>query len=251
MVSGLVRRDLRVRYAGSFLGIAWTVLQPLLQLLVYVVVFSVILQVKFTAGGGSGNFALYLLVGLLPWMAFQEGVTKAATAVVEHAALVKGSCFPAAVLVASSVLASIINLLAGLAVLLLVLLATGHLWWSGLLFLPLLVCLQTALALGLGLVMASLYTFLRDTLPVLQIGFMIWFYLTPIIYPLAYVPQQLTPLFACNPLTSVVTAYRAALLEGVVPAASDFLLPLAWTVVSVLLGSVMFTRVEPGFADVL
>ncbi|HEV8715872.1 MAG TPA: ABC transporter permease, partial [Candidatus Binatia bacterium] len=92
MVWGLVRRDLQARYAGSALGMVWTFLHPLLLLSVYLVVFSWILRVSFTTGGGSEDFALYLLAGLLPWMAFQEGVIKAAASVVENAGLVKGVC---------------------------------------------------------------------------------------------------------------------------------------------------------------
>ena len=251
MVWGLVRRDLQARYAGSALGMVWTFLHPLLLLSVYLVAFSWILGVRFTTGGGSGNFALYLLAGLLPWLAFQEGVIKAAAAVVENAGLVKGVCFPAAVLVASSVLASIVNLLISLGVFLLVLMLTGHLSWSGLPFLPLLACLQVALAFGLGLFAAGLYTFLRDIMPVLQVGFMAWFYLTPIIYPLSYVPERLLPLFSYNPITPLVTAYRAVLLEGAIPSEASLVLACAWTVVVLLLGSLIFTRVEPGFADVL
>jgi ABC-type polysaccharide/polyol phosphate export permease len=251
MVWGLVQRDLQARYAGSALGMVWTFLHPLLLLLVYLVVFSWILRVRFTVAGGSGDFALYLLAGLLPWLAFQEGVIKAAAAVVENAVLVKGACFPAAVLVASGVLASIVNLFISLGVFLLALLLTSHLSWSGLLFLPLLVCLQVTFAFGLGLVAAGLYTFLRDMMPLLQVGFMVWFYLTPIIYPLSYVPEWLLPLFSCNPLTPLITAYRAVLLEGAIPSQASLMLASAWTVGTLFLGSLIFTWVEPGFADVL
>jgi ABC-type polysaccharide/polyol phosphate export permease len=155
------------------------------------------------------------------------------------------------VLVASGVLASIVNLLISLGVFLLVLLLTSHLSWSGLLFLPLLAGLQVALAFGLGLFAAGLYTFLRDIMPALQVGFMVWFYLTPIIYPLSYVPQQLLPLFSYNPFTPLVTAYRAVLLEGTTPSEASLVLAFAWTAVVLLLGGLLFTRVEPGFADVL
>lgn len=229
----------------------WTLLQPLLYLLIYLVVFSWILQVKFTEGGESGDFALYLVAGLLPWLAFNDGVVKAAGSVVENAGLVKGVSFPAVVLVASSVLASIANLLIGFSVFLVVLLLTGHLSWSGLLFLPFLVCLQAGFAFGLGLFAASLYTFLRDLMPVLQLGFTVWFYLTPIIYPLSYVPEQLRSLVFFNPFTPLVTAYRVTLLEGAMPSGVGLLVAAAWTIMVVLLGSLIFTRVEPGFAEVL
>lgn len=251
MISGLVRRDLRARYAGSALGMVWTLLYPLLLLLVYLFVFSVILQVKFTTEGGSGTFALYLLAGLLPWLGFQEGVTKAATSIIDNAGLVKAMRFPAVVLVAGSVLASSVTFFLSLGVLLGALLVTGRLSWLTLPFLPLLICLQAALALGLGLITASCQTLLRDTLPVLQMVFMVWFYLTPIIYPLSYVPARFASLLAWNPLTSLVTAYRAVLLEGKVPSVLDLWPSCVWMVVLLFLGRLLFSRVEPGFADVL
>src|SRR4029434_2870957 len=114
---------------------------------------------------------------LLPWLGFQEGVMKAATAIVDNAGLVKAVHFPVAVLVVSNVIASLVTFLLSLSLLLLALLVTGQLTWVAFL-LPLLVCLQGALALGLGLIAASLQTVLRDTLPLLQMLFMVWFYVT-------------------------------------------------------------------------
>jgi ABC-type polysaccharide/polyol phosphate export permease len=251
MIGGLVRRDLHARYAGSTLGVAWTFVHPLLLLLVYWFVFSSILQVKFTESGSNSDFVFYLLAGLLPWLAFQEGVTKAASSLVEYAGLVKAVRFPTAVLVASSVLASSITFLLSLGVLLVGLMISGRLHWTGLAFIPLLLSLQTILAFGFGLIVASLYPFLRDTLPVLQMIFMVWFYLTPVIYPLSYVPSHLVPYFLWNPLVPLVTAYRTVLLEGAMPSGVDLLPVGAWMVTMMSLGSVIFSRVEPGFAEVL
>lgn len=251
MIAGLVRRDIRSRYAGSMLGILWTLLYPLLLLLVYFFVFSTILQVKFTARGGSGTFALYLLAGLLPWLAFQEGVTRAATAVVDNAGIVKSIHFPAVVLVSSSVLASAFTLVLSLGMLLIALLVTGTVSWTTVPYVLLLVSVQMVLAFGCGLVTASMHTFLRDTLPILQMIFMLWFYLTPIIYPLSYVPQRFAAVFAWNPFTPLVTAYRAVLIEGRSPVTMDMLPTYVWVVLCVSVGWLIFSRLEPGFADVL
>ncbi|MGE0683971.1 MAG: ABC transporter permease, partial [Candidatus Binatia bacterium] len=111
--------------------------------------------------------------------------------------------------------------------------------------------LQLALTLGVGLIAASFYVFLRDTMQILQMGFMIWFYLTPIIYPPSYVPQWLTAFFKWNPLTSMVTFYRATLLEGGLPTMVGLLPLLVWTMAAGVAGSLLFRKVEPGFADVL
>ena len=251
MVSGIIRRDLRTRYAGSALGMLWTILQPLLHFGLYFFVFSLILQVKFTENAGRGDFALYLLAGLLPWLTFQEGVMRAAGAIVEHANLVKGVRFPAAVLVLGSVVASLVNFFVGLGVLFMILLFAGRLSWTTLPFLPFLVALQTFLAMGLGLLAASFYTFLRDTLQVLQIGFLVWFYLTPIIYPPSYVPERLAFIFLWNPFTGLVTSYRAVLIEGAWPPVTELAPLFVWIIGALVTGSLIFRKVEPGFADVL
>lgn len=251
MLSGVVRRDLHTRYAGSVLGLSWALLHPLLHFALYFVVFSWIFQVKFTEQASGGAFAWYLLAGLLPWLAFQDGLVRAASVIVDYGGLVKGMRFPAVVLVAGSVCASFVNFLIGLAAFVVVLLIIGQLTWTTLPFVVVLFMLQLALTLGLGLLAASFYVFLRDTMPILQMGLMIWFYLTPIIYPPSYVPPWLTPLFHWNPLTAMVTFYRATLLEGALPALAGLLPLVVWTIAAGVAGSVLFRKVEPGFADVL
>ena len=243
MLGGLIRRDFRVRYAGSSLGMVWVLLYPLMFLLVYVIVFSWILRIRFTPDGSTGEFALYLL-------AFQDGVFGATASLVENASLVRAMSFPAVVLVAGRVLSNAASFL-GLAVFLTLLALLGRISWWVLLFLPPLILFQVAFTLGVGLVMASVYTFLRDTLPILQIGMMMWFFLTPIFYPLSYVPQPLLTLYSLNPLQSFVSVYRALLLEGKIPFPAEFGLICAWAAAALLVGVVIFARVEPGFADVV
>lgn len=251
ILAGLVQRDLRARYAGSILGTLWTLLHPLLLLLVYVFVFSVILQVRFTPEGGSLNFSLYLLAGLLPWLAFQDSILKATTAIVENAGIVKSTHFPAVVLVMSSIVATGVTFLVSLTFLLSVLLITGYGSWWPLPYLPVLVFLQTILAFGISLFTASVHTLVRDTAPVLQMVLMIWFYLTPIIYPLTYVPERWAGVFRWNPATPLVNAYRAVLLEGKVPSMIEILPSCVWAIAFLCFGRLVFSRVEPIFADVV
>ena len=216
-----------------------------------VIVFSWILQVRFTEDGDTGEFALYLLAGLPPWLSFQEGVLGATGSLVENASLVKGVSFPPAMLVTGRVLSNAVSLLIGLTVFVFVLALTGRGSWHALLILPLLILLQVAFTLGVGLLMASMYTYVRDTMPVLQIAMIMWLFLTPIFYPVSHVPQQLLPLYLCNPIQSFVMAYRAVLLKGVMPSAGAIGLACAWAVGTLLLGTTVFARVEPGFADVV
>lgn len=251
MIGGLVRRELRARYVGSVLGVLWTILSPLCLLLVYVVVFSTILQVRFTTEGGNLSFALYLLAGLLPWLAFQEGIIKATTSIVDNAGIVKATHFPAAVLVISSVLGTCVTLIVSLLLLVVTLMLMGYGSWWNLAYLPVLIVLQGILAVGIGLITVSLHTLIRDTLPVLQMFFMMWFYLTPIIYPLAYVPERWATAFSWNPATSLITAYRTVLLDGKIPSGTDLLPSCVWAIFLFWFGRAVFARVEPIFADVV
>jgi lipopolysaccharide transport system permease protein len=210
----LVRRDFQGRYAGSLLGLTWSFVQPLWLLLLFTFVFSTVLQVRVAGLGAGGHFASFLFCGLLPWMALNEGVTRAATAITDNATLVRKLRFPPEVLVLAVVLAALLH--EGIAALIFtaVLAALGDLAWRGLPMLLLALPLQLALTLGLGLLLSTAHVFFRDTAQVLGLAFTGWFYLTPIVYPVAAVPPRFRPWIELNPLTALVDLYRQAFLRG-------------------------------------
>ena len=188
LLKELLKRDLASRYAGSALGLTWAVIEPLWQLALFTFVFSVVLKVS-PLGERTDSFAIFLFCGLLPWMSVQEGVRRSATILTDHATVVKKLGFPTEILVSAAVLAAFIRSAIAGTVFLLVLIASGQLGWRGLALLLLAVPLQLALTLGLGLMAASLHVFARDVAPLLNLIFGAWFYLTPIVYPIVYVPE--------------------------------------------------------------
>lgn len=244
----LVKRDVQSRYAGSWLGLLWSFVQPLWMLLLYTFVFSAVLKIT-PVGVRTDNFAAFLFCGLLPWMAIQEGVLRASTSVTDNAALVKKLRFPAEILVLSVVVAALIHELIAGVIFVVALAWTGDLAWRGLPLLLLAVPIQIALTLGLGLLLGAVHVFFRDTAQVLGMILTGWFYLTPIVYPLALVPERLQPWIAWNPLTILVELYRQALLGGelsLVPGAVGL---AAAAVVLLFVGSRLFARLKVSFPD--
>jgi lipopolysaccharide transport system permease protein len=244
----LVKRDFQGRYAGSLLGFVWSFLQPVWLLVLFTFVFSTVMKVS-PVGTRTGSFAAFLFSGLLPWMALQEGVSRSSTAITDNSSLVKKLRFPSEVLVLAVVLAALLHeAIAGVAFLIL-LAATGEMSPGGLPLLLVAVPLQLALTLGLGLLLGSVHVFFRDTAQLLGLVFTGWFYLTPIVYPMAYVPERLQSWVRLNPLTALVELYRQALLGGrlaLVPGTGALAI-----IATVLLcaGFWLFGRLKPAFVD--
>lgn len=245
----LVRRDLQGRYAGSFLGFAWSFLQPLWQLLLFSFVFSVVLAVR-PAGEGTERFWVFLSCGLLPWMAVQEGLVRGVTAITENANLVKKLRFPSAVLVLTVTTAALLHEAIAAGILAVALGGLGELSATTLPWLLLALPLQLALTFGLALLLAATHVFFRDLAQLVAMAMQAWFYLTPIVYPLAMVPEDLRPLLALNPLTGLVSLYRAALLGGHPEPLGVVSLVVA-AVLALVLGWRVFRRLQEGFADEL
>ena len=248
LLKEMVRRDLAGRYAGSALGVVWALLQPLWQLLLFNFVFSTVLRVPLT-GERTGSFAVFLFCGLLPWLAVQESLMRSATAITDNANLVKKVTFPAELLILSVVLAALLHEAMALLVFLAVLAALGSLGLSGLPILLLAVVLQLVLTLGLGLLLAASHVLLRDVAQLLGMALTIWFYCTPIVYPLRLVPERVRTLLGLNPLTVLVGLYRWALLGGDGVGWQGIAVLVAAAVVLLSAGLWVFRRLESGFAD--
>lgn len=244
----LVKRDFRGRYAGSVLGFAWSFVQPLWQLLLFSFVFSVVLKVS-PAGERTESFGVFLFCGLLPWLAVQEGAMRSATVITDQANLVKKLSFPSEILVASVVLAALLHEAIAAAVFLLVLALFHGLAWGGLPVLLLAVPLQLCLTMGLGLLFASAQVFLRDVAQILTMVFGAWFYLTPIVYPLAYVPARWRGLVESNPMTALVQLYRQSFLGRSVSLVPGTLALMATALVTLAVGVWVFSRLKGAFAD--
>ncbi len=213
----LVRRDFKIRYAPTFLGLGWAVLQPLIFLLVYTFAFKVILKVRFNPEDSTSAFVLYLVCGFLPFMALSEGIQRGSTSLTENRSLLKKVIFPAEVLPAVSVVSTAVTEAIGLFLLLVVASFFGVRPSVWLAFLPLLIMLRIVITLGLAWLVGVLNVFMSDLGQFLGLLLTAWMFLTPIFYPADAMPHSLLWLMKVNPLYHLVAAYRAVILQSCNP----------------------------------
>jgi lipopolysaccharide transport system permease protein len=248
----LVARELKERYAGSAFGILWTFLHPILLILLYWLVFSQVLQIRVKTNTGNIPFLPFLLSGLLPWFALQEGILRGASAIVDKRHIIKKVIFPVELFPLSSVMSAFIHHSVGIVIFLF-----SFFIWEGavtaqqILFIMILLCVQILLTAGLSLLFASLSVYLRDIIQVLGVLFQVIFYLSTILYPLTSVPGRLKVFILANPVTALIESYHSAILFGVFPGIGSFLYLLILTALAVTAGIYTFRKLKKGFADVL
>lgn len=247
----LVLRDLKGRYAGSMMGFFWTVVNPIITLLVFTFLFSIVLKVRFGPEGGTANFALYLFCGLLPWLAFQEAVVRSTTVIIDNANLVKKVVFPPKILPVYLMISSFIIELIGLGILVAAAALTTRKLSFYIAFFPLLALLQLLLTLGISWVFACINVFFRDIAHIVGVLLTVWMYSTPIVYPAEIVPGNFKVLITINPMSHLVVAYRDIFLNGKPPEAMGVIILAAAAVALFAIGYKVFTAAAPTFPDLI
>ena len=211
LVAELAKRDFKARYAGSTLGAAWSVLEPLVQFGLYLTVFGFFLGMRLESKAGVGNFGLYLISGLVPFAAFQESVTRATGLVRERAQLVRHVNVPLEVLLAGTLVAVFARSGIAFALVAVVALGFGGVTLAGLPWLAGGVAVLAVGVFGLALALVVAGAFLPDLAQVVGTATTVLFFLTPIVYPASAVPRRLVGWMAYNPLWGVVRCFRAGL----------------------------------------
>ncbi len=219
LIKTLVSRELKARYRGSILGFLWSFLNPLLLLVVYTVVFGFILRPRDPAFAGNPfNYALFLFSGLLPWVWFSACVLEATTLILINGNILKKVMFPAEVLPIVSVTANFIHFLFGVPILLVFEIALGHPITPYVLLSPLVMLVQYIFSLGLSLLLSALAANFRDLQHLMANIVTLWFFSTPIIYPMSFgVIQQhrwLKTILYLNPMTHIIEGYQRAFYYG-------------------------------------
>jgi len=251
MIRSLTLRDLEQRYVGSALGFFWFLIHPLMQIVIYYFVFSVVLRVKLGPEYAGTHFAVWLIAGLIPWLFFSEVVGRSSGAVLEQAHVIKKSRFPSEVLSIVHVLAAGVGHLIILGLFFMLLLLTPD-KFSPRYFLFIIYFFMTAVfALGLSWWISSVNVYLRDFGPLIAVLLQIWFFLTPIIYPENLIPEQYLKYLYLNPMLHVTAAYRTLFLSDALPPLSGFICISAWALFFIVTGGMIFRRLKSGFAEVL
>jgi lipopolysaccharide transport system permease protein len=243
LIRELVARDLKLRYRGSLLGIAWTLLNPLTELLVLLVVFGTVLRVNIP------NYAAYLFTGLLVYGWFQSSLNYATGAIVNNRELVRRPGVPSSILPIVSVASNLVHFLLSLPILFVLLLVSHVEITTAVLALPILIAIEFLLILGFAYPVATMHVWFRDTQHVLRLGLQLLFYLTPVFYDASMVPKRLQPFYQLNPMVHMVEAYRAVLVRGEFPNPVTLALLTAGSAVVLIAGVAWFRRTSHRFAD--
>ena len=245
LLANLVLRDMRIKYKGSTLGFAWSLLHPLLMAAVYTLAFKYIVQMQVD------HFPIFLLTGLLPWIFFASALTSATASIAENGTLVRKVAFPRAILPLGSVASQFVQFALMYAVIVPIALVTIDGASPAVVALVPIVLLQLVFTAGLALVLATAHVHFRDTRHLLEVLLQMWFWVTPIVYPLARVPARFRGYFAFNPMTWFVQAYQNIVLHQAVPSATAIAVLVAAAGASALLGFGVFLRYERRFAELV
>lgn len=244
MIFSLVRRDLNGRYKGSVLGFFWTFLNPLLQLLVYTFVFSVIMR------NNIEDYYLYLFVALVPWIFFSSSVTGGSSCIWAQQDMVKKIYFPREVLPIAHVTSQFVNMLFCFMVVFGVLIISGKgIDLVAFLYLPLIMFVEYMLCLAMAFIVSAATVYLRDLEYLLGIITMAWQFLTPVMYSIDMVPEELLFIFNLNPMTSVIVAYRDILYYKQIPKVSTLAHAALLGIVLLFVGGIVFGKLQRHFVE--
>jgi ABC-type polysaccharide/polyol phosphate export permease len=262
LLRNLVLRDLKVRYKNSVLGVFWSLLNPLLMMIVYTVLFTILIP-----DNDIPNYPAFILVALIPWQFFSSTLLSGTSSVVGNAPLIKKVYFPRMLLPTSSLLSNLVNFALAFLVLIVVLYVSGLGLTIHALWVPAILVTQIVFMLGLALMLATAQSFYRDTLMILEVVLLAWFFLTPVFYPferfgeeavlmgITFNPARLMRWL--NPMASIIDGYRTVLWGNMGsdgPVAMDPLMlgrTFVTAVIVLLIGYTIFQRMEHLFGEKL
>jgi lipopolysaccharide transport system permease protein len=240
------RRDISVRYKQSALGVSWAILQPLLLTTIFTVVFTILLHVKT-----QGAYPVFSYVAMLPWTFFANSLTFGTNSLISNSNLLTKVYFPREVLPIASVAACFFDFVMGIVVLT-GMLAFYHVAPTAWVFLALLVlAVQILFTASICLVFSAVMVFFRDLRFVVPLLVQVWFYASPVIYPMSAVPAPFQDVYALNPMAGIVDSYRQTVLYASPPNWSALSIALAVSLVTLLAGYRFFKWAEMQFADVV
>lgn len=243
LLYNLVSRDLKVKYKGSILGFFWSLLNPLVMLLVYTLAFKYIIRIKVE------NFPLFFLCAFLPWSFLATSLSMSVSSIKDNANLVKKVYFPREILPLSIVFSNLVQFLLTFVILIPALLIFNIKLGFPLVALPFIILFQTMFSIGFAFIVASLNVFFSDVRHLLEIFLQVWFWLTPIIYPAGLVPEKFQFLYRLNPAVLFVESYRNALLYNKMPSLSSLLFLFVIGFAFFFIGQLVFSFFNKRFAE--
>ena len=240
LVGALVSRDLKVRYRRSAIGFVWTMLQPLLMMLVLQTVFSTLFQAKSVEV--PQNYEIYVLAGILFWNFFSQSIVASMNSLRGNAQLLQKLPVPKAVFPLATVLSGLVNLVFALLPLFVLLIVSGHPIRPALLFLPVSILIVALFTLGAGLLLSPLAVFFSDVVELIGVLLTLMFYLTPVIYPKDIVPESFRWMVRFNPIRSILEVFRDPIYQGEIPPLSHLTVSIVIALLVLAVGAWIFRR---------
>lgn len=238
-----VQKEIRGKYKGSFLGVLWSFLNPLLMVLVYALVFPYIMRMNVP------NYLIYLITGVIPWNFFTTCITTGCNCVWINGGIIKKVYFPREILPISVVVAGLINFLISCVIILIFTIFGGIGISIQLLWLPLIAIIQSALSLGLLFVLSAINVYVRDIEYLVAFLLNLLFYATPILYTASMFPSKVRWILYLNPMSTIVDAYRSIFYYKVMPNLTSLVLVGILSFIILIIGYIIFRKLEKGFAE--
>lgn len=242
LLFALTVKELKSKYKSTALGFLWIIVNPLIQMAVLTVVFSYFLKINVI------NYPLFVFSGLLPWTFFSLGLQTATSSLIGNRDLIKKVPFPTVMLPISSVTAHFVGFLFALILLVIFAVFTTGVGLQLLILIPVAI-LHLTFAISLALIFSSLDIYYRDVTYIVQALILVWFYITPIIYPLSIVPSRYLLFYKLNPLVGITTTYQSALLKNMNFSLYDFGISVGWTLGLLVMAIFIFRSRSKFFAD--
>jgi ABC-2 type transport system permease protein len=241
LIWALALKELKIRYKRSVLGFLWALLNPALMMVVITVVFSTILRF------GIPHYAIFLLSVLLPWTFFSQSLSYGVESIVGNGELIKKVSVPKLVFPVAAVVSNIINLALSFIPMALLVLSLRHPFYSTWLFLPVPIVALIIFTLGTTFFFAAANVYYRDIAHILQVVLSAWFYFTPIIYALDFIPANRQWLFKLNPIIYVINGFRLAIYYGQLPKWPSIVASFACAFIALIIGFAIFRRYQDDF----
>lgn len=238
-----VKKEIRGKYKGSFLGVLWSFVNPLLQVAVYAIVFPYIMRIQ------TDNYLIYLIIGIIPWTFFTTVINQGMITVRMNAGIIKKVYFPREILPISVALSGLINFLISCIIIVLFCLFGGiGITWH-IIFLPLIAILQFILTLGIVFALSAINIYIKDTEYIVTFLINMLFYATPILYEASLFPEKIRFILYLNPMTQIIDAYRNIFLYHQVPSLMGMVYLVLIAIILFFLGLLIFRKLEKGFAE--
>lgn len=238
-----VKKDIRGKYKGSFLGVLWSFINPLLSVLVYAIVFPYIMRIKVE------NYLIYLITGIIPWTFFTSSINMGIISILSNADIIKKVYFPRIILPISTVTSCLVNFLISCIIILLFCVGSGLGLSIYLLWLPLIVIIQYIMLLGFTFILSAIEMYMRDIEHIVNFILSMAFYVTPILYTPDIFPNNLSWVLKINPMAYLVNAYRSIFFYQEMPNITGLLIVSIFSVVIFFMGYMIFEKLQKGFAE--